>query len=245
MADVQVKIDIAELAAAAAGLTVQVLNEAIASRGQANWLLSGGTAPLSAYHLLASTYAAQVDWSKVFVALGDERCVPFDSPDATWPLIDQALLHVVNLPKEQQLRPKSDEPAEAAAEDYARQLKRLMSGNDTAPHFDIAWLGMGEDGHTLSLFPAHPALADTESLVVPVHDSPKPPPDRMSLTLKALTATKHCLVIAAGSGKADILGRIFNDGTALPVKQAVDIIEANNGQVTWLIDQAAASQLNA
>jgi 6-phosphogluconolactonase len=198
---------------------------------------------MGAYRLLASAYRTQVDWSKVYVAIGDERCVPLDSPDASWPLIDQALLQVVALPQDQQLRPKSDLSAEAAALDYEQQLEMIAEGAN-APHFDMVWLGMGEDGHTLSLFPGHPALKYSEPLVVPVHNSPKPPPDRISLTLRALENTTHCLVMAMGSGKSAIIGQIFNDGANLPVKQAADTIERASGRVTWLLDQAAASQLS-
>jgi 6-phosphogluconolactonase len=244
MADVRVKTDLTELAGAAAELTVEVLRRAIANRGQANWLLAGGTAPMGAYRLLANAYRTQVDWSKVYVAIGDERCVPFDSPVASWPLIDQALLQVVSVPTGQQLRPKSDLPAEAAAIDYEEQLNRLIAEDDSVPHFDMVWLGMGEDGHTLSLFPDNPGLKNTEPLVVPVHDSPKPPPDRISLTLRALKNTANCLVMSAGSGKSAVIGQIFNDGATMPIKQAVDTIEAASGQVTWLFDQAAATQLN-
>lgn len=245
MADVQVKTDLTELATAAAELTVKVLKQAIADRGRANWLLAGGTAPMGAYRLLASTYATQVDWSKVFVAIGDERCVPLDSPDASWSLIDQALLQTVHVPKEHQLQPKSDQSAEAAAADYEQQLSSFAVEDNTAPHFDMVWLGMGEDGHTLSLFPGHPALMQTEPLVIPVHDSPKPPPDRISLTLKALTNSTNCLVMAAGSGKSAIIAQIFNSGAALPVKQAADTIEGAGGQVIWLFDQSAAAELAA
>jgi 6-phosphogluconolactonase len=241
MADIQVKPDLDSIATAGAELTVRVLNHAIANNGQAHWLLAGGTAPLSAYHLLATTYRDQVDWSKVFVAIGDERCVPFDNPNASWPIIDQTLLTPVGLPQDHQLRPRSDQSSEEAAQDYAEMLNSLTVAGDIVPHFDIAWLGMGEDGHTLSLFPGR--LIPTQVLVMPVHDSPKPPPDRISLTLGALSSVSNCLIMAAGSGKSDVLARVFGGDESLPINQAIHIIEVASGQVTWLIDEAAASQL--
>lgn len=241
MADVQIKADLEAISAAAAELTAGVLNQAIASRGQANWLLSGGTAPMGAYRLLAGNYANQVDWSKVFVAIGDERCVEFDSPDASWPLIDQALLSVVGLPVDHQLRPKTDLSLEAAAEDYGKQLSRLMPEGGNVPELDLVWLGIGDDGHTLSLFPGHPAFTASQSLVVAVHDSPKPPPDRISLTLRALSKSNRCVIMAAGSGKSDIIAKVLTDSASLPINQAVSTIEAAGGQVTWLLDKAAAS----
>lgn len=241
MSDIQVKADIAAIASAAAELTVDILNSAIERSGQASWLLSGGTAPMGSYKLLASTYRDKVDWSKVTVAIGDERCVPFDSPDASWPLIDQALLKVVGLPETNQLRPRSDQNAEAAAQDYEQQLQRLIIDDDTVPHFDLVWLGMGEDGHTLSLFPDHRAVGDTESLVVAVHNSPKPPPDRISLTLSALSSSSNCLIMAAGDGKSGVIARAFDNDMSLPITQAVSTIELAGGHVTWLVDKAARS----
>jgi 6-phosphogluconolactonase len=242
MADVHKHADRQAIAVEAAELTAGALNQAIDSRGQANWLLSGGTAPMEAYRVLARDYADKIDWSKVLVAIGDERCVPLDHPDANWPLISQALLEVVALPATHQLRPQSDMTPEKAAADYAQALNAVAS-SDGIPHFDLVWLGMGEDGHTLSLFPGHPALADSDQLVVPVHNSPKPPPDRISLTLKALGNTTHCLIMASGSGKAEIISRVFSGDMSLPINQAVSAIEAAGGQVTWLLDEDAAAQL--
>lgn len=240
MAEVQISTDKHEVADKAAQLTFEILNQAVASRGQANWLLSGGTAPMQAYHLLAKGYLDRLDWNKIVVAIGDERCVPLDHPDANWPLIYEALLKVAGLPSEHQLRPASDETPERAAEAYRRVLSDLAVDKAGIPHFDIAWLGMGEDGHTLSLFPGHPAMADSDQLVVPVHDSPKPPPDRISLTLKALTSTDNCLIMALGDGKAEIIKQVFSDDKSLPIQQAVDTIEKSGGKVTWLLDEPAA-----
>jgi 6-phosphogluconolactonase len=241
MADTQIKADLEAVAQTAAELTVKTLNQAIAVHGQANWLLAGGTAPMGAYRLLASTYRDQVAWSKVVVAIGDERCVSFDSLDASWPLISQALLEVVGLPLEHQLRPKSNLGAEEAAEEYGQQLSSLIPEGSTVPHFDLVWLGMGEDGHTLSLFPEHLAFTNSEALVIPVHDSPKPPPDRISLSLGALSNSSSCLIMATGSGKAEIIAKVFAGDTSLPINQAASTIEVAGGKVTWLLDTAAAS----
>ena len=243
MAKVQIESNLEAIAANAAELTAEGLNKAVASRGQANWLLAGGSAPMGAYRLLASSYADKVDWSKVIVAIGDERCVPLTSPDANWPLINQALLEAVGLPVEHQLKPKSEQSPEAAAEDYIQQLSSLMTEGDIVPSFDIVWLGMGEDGHTLSLFPGHPALHITGPLVIPVHNSPKPPSERISLTLKALSKSSNCLIMAAGDGKSEIIAKVFGGDGSLPINQAVSAIEAGGGQVTWLIDESAASRL--
>lgn len=124
-------------------------------------------------------------------------------------------------------------------------LSSLIADGDTVPHFDLVWLGMGEDGHTLSLFPGYSILTNTESLVVPVRNSPKPPPDRISLTLSALSSSSNCLIMAAGSGKSDVIARVFGGDETLPIAQAAQTIEVAGGQVTWLLDTAAASQLSS
>jgi 6-phosphogluconolactonase len=240
MAEVRKSTDQQALALEAAQLTADILNRSIEAMGQANWLLSGGTAPLGAYTVLARDYAHTVDWSKVVVAIGDERCVPLDHPDANWPIISQSFLDVVGVPAAQQLRPESDKAPELAAKSYTQKLQTLASDNGI-PHFDLVWLGMGEDGHTLSLFPDHPALDNTQSIVTAVHDAPKLPPDRMSLTLKALEDTSNCLIMVSGAGKAPIIKQVFDGDRALPISQAVRAIETAGGYVIWLLDAAAAS----
>ena len=247
MTKLQIETDLDAVAKVAAKFSAGVLTEAISANGQASWLLSGGSAPMGTYRLLARDYLIQVDWDNVIVAIGDERCVPLDHPDASWPQIEKALLDVVSLPEANRLRPHSELSAEKAALNYEQMLSGISqdSVKNGAPYFDLVWLGMGEDGHTLSLFPGHPGLTNTEPFVIPVHNSPKPPPDRISLTLKALSNCSHCLVMATGIGKADILAKILGGDSSLPISQAVDAIESSGGQVTWLLDRDAASKLES
>jgi 6-phosphogluconolactonase len=93
---------------------------------------------------------------------------------------------------------------------------------------------------TLSLFPKHPDFKPTASLVIPVHNSPKPPAERISFTLRALQGTAHCLILATGAGKAPILQRIKNGDNTLPVAQAAETVENHGGTVRWILDEAAA-----
>jgi 6-phosphogluconolactonase len=243
MASIAVQYDAGTVASVAAEITAGILNQAIASQRKANWLLAGGRTPMEAYELLARNYKDKIDWNKVVVALSDERCVPANSTDATWPQINQALLSKVFLPQTHQLRPHSDQAAEAAAIEY----ERLLSGSATdidsegIPYFDLVWLGMGEDGHTMSLFPGHTIETVSEPLVIPVHDSPKPPPDRISLTPRALTNTANALVIVTGIEKAKMITRVLSEGADYPINRAVAAIEHGGGKVTWLIDEVAYS----
>jgi len=242
MAQFEVQPDTQHIGEAAAAKTVAALNQAIESYGTAVWVLAGGTAPMIAYKVLATKYQNAVDWSKVIVLIGDERCVPLNDPDSNWHQIASIFLNVVPIPEANKLRPKSDLPAEEAATDYARVLAQLPQTKAGLPKLDVVWLGMGEDGHTLSLFPQHPCLQNTQPLVIPVHDSPKPPADRITLTLKALQATTSCIIMASGAGKTEAIKKAREDDSQLPIARAVRAIESRGGNVTWLVDPAAVGE---
>ena len=241
MASVAIQQDLEAVSNVAAEISTDVLRSAIADHGAAFWLLSGGTAPMGAYSVLAGSYKDLLDWKQVFVAIGDERCVPFDDPQASWPNIEHAFLDPIGLPKENQLRPQSDQPAEDAAKDYDKIIAGISPNEAGIPHFDMVWLGMGEDGHTLSLFPGNPALNDADSLVVGVHDAPKQPPERISLTAKALGNTSNCLILVTGIEKGGIISKVFNGDESYPINLAIAAIEAGGGRVTWVLDEAAGS----
>lgn len=243
MAETIILSDVSELSRKAATMAAQQLNKALRAHGTATWVLAGGTAPMGAYRILAKDFQEAVDWSRVKVLIGDERCVPLGHPDSNWAQISHTFLNVVPISDSNKLRPQHDLPAEAAAADYAAGLADFVQNEDGVPLFDHVWLGVGEDGHTLSLFPGHPALFRTGALVIPVHDSPKPPPDRISLTLQALSNVKSCIIMASGRNKADIIGRVMRDDSGLPIVQTAKTIEAGGGEVTWLLDTEAASQL--
>ncbi len=180
-------------------------------------VLTGGTSPKRCYELLAEL---DVPWGRVTVLFGDERCVPPLDPESNYRLAKETLLDRVNpasvhrIPGE--LGP--DEGADAYAEVVANE----------AP-FDIVLLGVGEDGHVNSLFPGHTAL-NTDALTAGIHDSPKPPPQRVTMTLEAIRDARKILIIATGAGKADAVAKARRG-------------ETPSGMITgarWLIDRAAA-----
>lgn len=241
----QISTDALGLAQTAATIVVADLRAAIQRYGTATWVIAGGSSPMIAYRIVAETAIDSLDWSKVTMIIGDERCVPFDSPDSNWTQAEAILLSKLPL-SGLSVRPASDRPAEEAADLYQRQLQALPQTNAGLPRLDHVWLGVGEDGHTLSLFPNHvSATAETDRLVIAVHDSPKPPPDRISLSFKALQGTSRCLIMAAGAGKASVIARSQSDDQQLPIAQAAATIERSGGQVIWLLDEAAASLLRS
>lgn len=242
MPSIQVVKNVQAVVSAAAKSTVEDLRAAIATHGEAVWVLAGGTIPPRAAALIASDYADQLDWSKVIFVMGDERCVPLDDSDSSWLAYEQNLFsRLPGIPSNHLLRPRSDRPAEEAAELYETTLQGLSKNPDGDPRFAHVWLGMGDDGHTLSLFPLHESSKQTERLVIPVHHSPKPPADRISLTLRALAGTRACTVITTGRGKAETVERTLSGDTSLPIAQAIAAIEKTGGEVTWLLDAEAAS----
>jgi 6-phosphogluconolactonase len=231
-----------ELAEAAARAAVADLEAAVEAHGTATWVLTGGSTPAAAYRRLAAhDLRTGVEWDRVRVAMGDERCVPTDHPDSNWGQAATALLDHVPVPGHHLLRPKGELGAEAAADAYQATLAALPCAPGGAPRLEVVWLGMGEDGHCLSLFPGRPEVEVGDRLVVPVHDSPKPPPERVSLTLAALAGTERLLVLAAGPGKAAAVAKAQAGDDRLPVTRAVAAVRSAGGSVTWLLDRAAAA----
>jgi 6-phosphogluconolactonase len=231
-----------ELAEAAARAAVAGLEAAVEAHGSATWVLTGGGTPTAAYRRLAAhDLRAGVEWDRLRVAIGDERCVPVDHPDSNWGQAAAALLDHVPVPGRQLLRPPAELGPEVAADAYQAALAALPAGPAGVPRLELVWLGVGEDGHCLSLFPGHPELEVADRLVVAVHDSPKPPPDRVSLTLPALAGTERLVVLASGAGKAEAVARARAGDDRLPLARAVARVRAAGGSVTWLLDQAAAA----
>ena len=231
-----------ELAEAASRSAMADLEAAVEAHGTATWVLTGGSTPAAAYRRLAAhDLRAGVEWDRVRVAMGDERCVPPDHPDSNWGQAAAALLDHVPVPAHHLLRPQGELGAEPAADAYQATLAALPAAPGGAPRLEVVWLGVGEDGHCLSLFPGRPEVEVGDRLVVPVHDSPKPPPDRVSLTLAALAGTERLLVLAAGAGKAGAVARARAGDDRLPVTRAVAAVRSAGGSVTWLLDRAAAA----
>jgi 6-phosphogluconolactonase len=240
MPRVLVRPDQAGVAEAAASMLAEDLAAAIDSRGHAVWVAAGGRTPAIVYEILAEHYATSVRWAEVTVAMGDERCVPLDDPDSNWGQLAKLLLDRLPVDASKLLVPRTELGARDAANDYQSRLASLDRLPSGLPLLDHVWVGLGEDGHTLSLFPGHRAELQSRELVVAVHDSPKPPPERISLTLEALKGAVHFVVLAAGAGKREIVKRALAEDASLPVVAAMRAVEGAGGAVTWLLDEAAA-----
>lgn len=236
MKDVKVFDDTAKLAKSAAELTVKILRKAIDESNSATWVLAGGSTPLAAYEVIASTHSDSLDWSKVTIIIGDERIGPLDGPDNNWHAIEK----IIGILPTKKLRPISDKSPEDVVMDYEEKMNGLPKSDNGLPRFDLAWLGVGADGHTLSMFPNHSSLLPKGGgLVSAVYDSPKPPAERISLTLRAMQGTKNAIVLATGKDKKAAIEHAVNGGQS-PIALVANIIETHEGHITFMIDRDAA-----
>lgn len=232
--------DADEVAKAAASDAALRLRSAIAERGSAVWVIAGGSSPMAAYRMLAEHHAHAVDWSRVSVIIGDERMVPLTDAASNLGAIMPVLLADPRMAAMTVLCPQVESDEVTAAAAYARALRGLSDAVGAAPVIDLVWLGVGEDGHTLSLFPGHPDFVPTAELVVPVRDSPKPPAVRITLTRAALDHARRVVIFATGAGKRAALAQALSEGM-LPIARVAEHARGVGAEVTWLFDAAASS----
>lgn len=227
----------------AAQYIVRLANEAIVSHGRFSIALSGGSTPRVLYGLLGDEpYRSQIDWSQVEFFWSDERCVPPDSSDSNYQLAQEVLLSKVPIPASQIHRMPADKSdRDAASLEYTQEMQRVF-GTDGIPSFDLLQLGMGPEGHTASLFPHQPSLHEQQRLVMPVN-VPKPPPPRLTFTPPLLNAAKHVLFLVTGVDKADAVQAVLEGGYQ-PEEYPAQIVRPPHGDVTWMLDTAAAGKLH-
>jgi 6-phosphogluconolactonase len=224
-----------DVAKAAAENAVEILSLAIEQNGSALWVLAGGSSPMRAYAILTKEYADAIDWSRVTVVMGDERLVPLDHKDSNWGAIMKVFDASPELSQVARVIPDVTGDAARVAAVYNRMVSQLAATR----RFDLVWIGVGEDGHTLSLFPGNAAFLDsTNSWVVPVYDSPKPPSERFTLSMYALEHVSELVIFAVGAAKREVLRTARLKGK-LPVAVVANLVESCGGEVRWLYDDAA------
>ena len=202
-------LDTADQVAQAAYQQILVAAEhAIAEHGSFKLVLAGGSTPEKVYRLLAQ---AEADWSKWFIYYGDERCLPADHADRNSLMATQAFLDKVAIPEAQIFTI----PAELGPEQAAKAYQHIVA---SALPFDMVLLGMGEDGHTASLFPGHQHQED--ELAHAVYNSPKPPPERVSISAKALSNTGQLIFLITGANKQEAV-KNWRSGQDLPIATIV------------------------
>jgi 6-phosphogluconolactonase len=239
---VQVFDDAEAVARAAVHLFVRLSDEAVAERGTFSVALSGGTTPKRIYELLASDeYRARVKWTNVHVFFGDERTVPPDHADSNYRMANEAMLSHVPLPPENVHRIDGVGDAAANASRYESEMRGYFGGGAEWPRLDLVMLGMGDDGHTASLFPGSAALSEERAWVT-ANWVEKFNTWRITLSAPAINNARHVVFLINGAGKADRLREVLKgerDTTRLPSQ----MIAPRDGTLAWFIDRAAASKL--
>ena len=204
------------------------------SGGRFSLALSGGSTPQRFYRLLTTPpWRGQIDWGSLQVFLADERFLPPDHPDSNFRMLRETLIDPISKIPESNIHPMpTDGTVEASALRYAAELQEYFGA--APPRFDLIVLGMGPDGHTASLFPGH--AHPKGPWVIPVLNSPKPPPTRLSLSLELINQAHHVLFLVTGEDKAPALSMLRESSVpALPA----GAVQLDEGELIWLVDQAA------
>jgi len=229
------------LSYAAAQLFLDQAEQSIKDRGRFLVALTGGSTPERLFQMLAEDKSGKIDWNKTHTFWGDERCVPPDDPESNYRMARELLLRRVNIPDANVHRIQGELEPLDASKDYGQVLKRFASPPFQWPRFDLVLLGMGEDGHTASLFPGSPveALGPTEAVTAHYQDRPA---ERVTLTPPVFNTARLVLFMLIGGNKASTLSKVLSD-THQPQLYPAQRIDPKDGKLVWLVDQAAASKL--
>jgi 6-phosphogluconolactonase len=242
-----VEPDAAALARRAAQYFVEMAGEAVAYQGRARIAISGGSTPKAAFRLLADPsqpWRARMPWDNLDLYWVDERCVPPDDPESNYRMTREAMLDEVPLRPEQIHRMEGElEPAEAAAR-YESELRNSfrLEGAES-PRFDLIALGMGDDGHTASLFPHTEAIRQMSGLVTANH-VPQKDTWRITLTWPVINHADSVFFLIGGEDKAEVLKEVFTSAHD-PERLPSQLIWPTSGILTLILDKAAASLLPA
>jgi 6-phosphogluconolactonase len=244
MSDVRICHDIDEVAHEAAGEFCRIAAEAVAARGKFFVALSGGSTPRALYELLAGdAWRGRVDWATTHVLWGDERFVPPDHPDSNYRMADEALLSKVDIPPENvhRVRTELGDPGRAA-EDYERQIAELFHlPPGSAPRLDLVLLGLGDDGHTASIFPATPAPLEDWRVAVAVWVE-KLHANRVTITVPVINQAAHVVFLVSGASKAHVVGEVLR-GVRHTEKYPAQLVKPERGTLRWILDRPAATAL--
>ena len=239
--DIRIFKGLETLSRHAANIFVEQAEQAIRERGQFLVALNGGNTPNRLFQLLATDYKDKVDWSKTFIFWGDERCVPPDDPGSSYGQARDAFLSHVSIPTSNILQVKTELGPAEAAKNYALTLEQFASAPLDVPRFDLIYLGMGEDGHTASLFPGSPVQA-TETVIPVTANYQNRPANRVTMTPLVFNQAYHVVFMATGEKKASTLAEVLSDRYN-PELYPAQRISPKDGELIWLVDEDASSKL--
>jgi 6-phosphogluconolactonase len=244
--EIKVVADPAAVAREAAERFVQLARASIADHGRFSVALAGGSTPKAMHELLAAEpLRSQVDWPNVLAFFGDERCVPPDHKDSNFKMANDTLLSKVPIPAGNVFRMRGEADPQEAAREYGLLLKDKLpstsSGQGGDGGLDLVLLGMGDDGHTLSLFPGTKAVDEREHRVVAnyAEKSTTGKSWRITMTAPFVNKARNVLIAVTGKGKAGRIQEILESGPG-QVRYPIQLIQPAGGKLTWLLDQAAS-----
>ena len=229
---------IQESAAYIAGIIQQSLKE----QNRCTFVLAGGSTPKSLYETFASEkYKEAIEWNKVHLFWGDERCVPPDHHDSNYRMTKEALIDHINIPQENVHRIPAENEPDDAARDYEKTIKKFFGNTSQLPVFDIILLGIGEDGHTASLFPGTQALEEKKRCVTGVY-VPELDTYRITFTFPVINNGKNVIFLVSGSSKSTIMKKIYErTDTTFPSAR----VSPANGSLVYLLDKAAGANVSS
>jgi 6-phosphogluconolactonase len=234
--------DAESVARAAAARVAELARASIKARGLFTIALSGGTTPRRVYELLAGEeFGEGIDWPSVHLFFGDERMVPPDHAESNYRMANEALVSRVPVPPENVHRIDGVGDAAANASAYESEMRGLFGEDADWPRLDQVLLGMGDDGHTASLFPGTNALNEDRLWVAP-NWVEKLGAWRVTLTAPAINAARHVTFLVTGTGKAARLREVLK-GERDPSRLPSQLIRPHDGTLEWLVDRAAAGKL--
>jgi len=230
-----------KLVAATTECIADCMEQAIQKNGLCNMALSGGKTPGGIFSLLASNpYRDRLDWSRLYLFWGDERMVPPEHQDSNFRLVQETLLDHIKIPDENVHRMRGEIAPEEAAAEYIELLHDHFKGD--LPCFDLMLLGLGEDGHTASLFPETDAVEESKKHAVAVF-VPKLDAWRVTLTLPVLNAARKILFLVSGKSKSEMVQRIISNKQ--PAKEIpATMVNPQNGELHWMLDSDAMVLIN-
>lgn len=243
--EVHIFSDPHELAEKAADFFLKSGEQAIAASNRFLVVLSGGTTPKMLYSILTSQNSARrLDWSKVQFLFGDERCVPPSHPDSNFAMANETLFIPLQISPTQIHRMRGEDPPEIAAYQYEVTLRRLTAAVPGEwPVLDLILLGMGNDGHTASLFPGTASLNERTRWVVPSL-APQGTRSRLTLTLAVINHASVILFLVTGPNKAPVLRHVLERQPTDSVLYPSELVQPESGRLLWYLDRAAASELS-
>jgi 6-phosphogluconolactonase len=233
--------DSEKLSQHAAQIFVEQAAQSIQDRGRFLAALNGGGTPIRLFQLLATNYHSKVDWNNTHIFWGDERCVPPDDPGSSYGQARNLLLSHIPIPDSNIHRVQTDLGPAEASRDYALTLSGFASPPLEFPRFDLVYLGMGEDGHTASLFPGSPVDVTESTLPVTAHYQDRPA-NRVTLTQLVFNQARMVVFMATGAKKAVTLAEVLSDRYN-PELYPAQRIEPKDGDLIWLVDKDTASKL--